>query len=67
MGFLGRRVKKAKEEDWNKISRVVRFIRDTTDAELRLRCGNGRLKVTVFMTLNMKSISDKISWQHMHG
>ena len=49
VGFLGRRVKKATEEDWNKISRVIRFIRGTIDAGLRLRCGNGRLKVTVFI------------------
>ena len=47
--FLGRRVKKATEEDWSKISRVIQFIRGTIDVGLRLRCGNGRLKVTVII------------------
>ena len=47
VGFPDRRAKKATEEDWSKISRVIRFIRGTIDAGLMLRCGNGRPKVTV--------------------
>jgi Reverse transcriptase (RNA-dependent DNA polymerase) len=61
VGFLGRRVKKATGEDWNKISKVIKFIRKTKSVGLRFRCGVDKLKVTAFVDVSYASHADRKS------
>ena len=61
VGFLGRRVKKATEEDWGKLCKAIKFIRRTRDTGLRLRIDKGRLRVTAFVDVSFACHADKKS------
>ena len=63
VSFLGRRVKKANEEDWNKLGKVIKYIRRTRNVGIRLKIGgvNNKLKVTAFVDVSFACHADKKS------
>jgi len=61
VGFLGRRVLKPTKEDYNKLCRLVRYIRKTRDKGLRFRLGSGKLRVTVYVDASYATHADRKS------
>jgi hypothetical protein len=51
-------VKKANSDDWAKLCRVIRFIRKTRDIGLKIRLGEGKLKVIAYVDSSFASHSD---------
>ena len=68
ISFLGRRVKKANEEDWDKFCRVIKYVRRTTNVGIRLKIGgvSNKLRVTAFVDASFACRIQNVAYRMLY-